>query len=151
MSSNEGRMSGNEERARILRMVSEGSISPAEAEDLLSAIEPEPRGDADNTPPTARGVRTVTMPAAPRSPASPASRRNLVIQVTEEGKSRVNVRVPLSLAQAASRFIPRQAHVYLNEREINLEQMIHDLSTADGENTLVEVTDADSYVRIAVE
>lgn len=148
MSSNEGRMSSNEERARILRMVSEGSISPAEAEDLLSAIESNPQGESGDSGTTARGVRTVNMPAAPRSVAS---RRSLVIQVTEEGKSKVNVRVPLSLAQAASRFIPRQAHVYLNEREINLEQMIHDLSTADGENTLVEVTDAESYVRIAVE
>ncbi len=29
----------NEERARILRMVAEGKISPVEAEDLLSALD----------------------------------------------------------------------------------------------------------------
>ena len=123
-------MNGNaEERARILHMVSEGQLTPSEAEDLLAALD---------TPP-ARETQAVAMASPPR-PLPPSS-RTLVI----------NMRIPLGLARAASRFIPRQAHLHLAEHHINLEQLLDSLGSVGGNGTLMEVRDGDDTVLIAVE
>ena len=52
----------NEERARILRMVAEGKVTPAEAEDLLAALDAAPDAGAQSTgssaPTTATSIST---------------------------------------------------------------------------------------------
>lgn len=138
---------GNEERARILRMVAEGKVSPAEGEDLLAALEPAPRAESRPTSP---------MPPMPPAPPLPPTirtgrRRTLVIHISEGGNSKVNVRIPLGLARAASKFIPRQAQAYLNEREINLEELLEGLGGADNDGTMIAIDDGEDKVRIAVE
>jgi hypothetical protein len=141
-------MNLSEERGRILRMVASGEISPAEAEDLLSALEP-PR-QSENRPFGAPGN-----PPPPPPQQAPMMRRNdgrnLVIQVTEGNENKVNVRIPLGLARAASKFIPRNAKEYLAEYDMNIDQLVESLAGAEGGNTLVEVEDGDNHVRIAVE
>jgi hypothetical protein len=141
-------MNLSEERGRILRMVASGEISPAEAEDLLSALEP-PR-QSENRPFGAPGN-----PPPPPPQQTPMMRRNdgrnLVIQVTEGAENKVNVRIPLGLARAASKFIPRNAKEYLAEYDMNIDQLVESLAAAEGSNTLVEVEDGDNHVRIAVE
>lgn len=134
----------NEERARILRMVSEGTVSPAEAEDLLAALETTQRAESRPTPPVP--------PVAPLAPAltRTSRRRSLVIQVKEQGQSTVNVRVPLTLARAARKFIPQSAQAYLNEHEISLDDIIAGVG-ADDDGTMIEVVDGENRVRIAVE
>ncbi len=92
----------SEERARILRMVANGKLSAEEAAELLEALEPAPRTEA----------RTASL-VEPLPVASPTGARTLVINITEGGDSKVNVRIPLGLARAAGRFIPRQAQEYL--------------------------------------
>ena len=146
----------NEERARILRMVAEGKVTPAEAEDLLAALDAAPDAGARSTGPSATfGPGTMrTMPAPPVPPGPPGSRkqrRSLVIQVKEGGDSKVNVRIPLSLARAAGRFIPRRAQQQLTAYNIDLEELLSGLSDAEGDGTLVEVKDGKDEVRIAVE
>ena len=126
----------DDEQGRILRMVAEGTITPAEASDLLSALEHQRR------PPAPQPVATVV---------KTASTRNLSIQIIEGNNTKVNVRIPLALARAAGRFIPRQAQAYLEERDISIEAILQGLQAEDGENTLLEVNDGDSFVRIAVE
>ncbi|HZS86323.1 MAG TPA: hypothetical protein VFE42_02395 [Chloroflexota bacterium] len=142
-------MNLSEERGRILRMVAAGEISPAEAEDLLSALEP-PR-QSENRPFGAPG----NPPPPPPPPQAPMMRRNegrsLIIQVTEGNEDKVNVRIPLGLARAASKFIPRRAKEYLEEYDMNIDQLVESLTGAEGSNTLVEVQDGDDHVRIAVE
>src|SRR5437868_9584518 len=100
----------NEERARILRMVAEGKVTPAQAEDLLAALDAAPDAGARSMGPSAT-FGPGSMPASP-VPGPPRIRkqpRSLVIQVKEGGDSKVNVRIPLSLARAAGKFIPRHA------------------------------------------
>jgi hypothetical protein len=143
----------NEERARILRMVAEGKVTPAEAEDLLAALDVAPDAGARSTGSSAT-FGPGSMPAPPAPPGLPGIRkqpRSLVIQVKEGGDSKVNVRIPLSLARAAGRFIPRRAQQQLATYNIDLEEILSGLSDAKGDGTLVEVKDGKDEVRIAVE
>ena len=140
----------NEERARILRMVAEGKVTPAEAEDLLAALDAAPDAGARSTGPSAT-FGPGSMPAPPVLPGIRKQRRSLVIQVKEGGDSKVNVRIPLSLARAAGKFIPRRAQQQLAAYNIDLEELLSGLSDAEGDGTLVEVKDGKDEVRIAVE
>jgi hypothetical protein len=129
-----------EERARILEMVAAGTISPAQASDLLAALEPPSAAVAAQRPPTVL--------AAPKQ----SQRRYLVIEIIANGgETHVNLRIPLGLARAISRFIPRQAQKHLNEYEINLEDLLEGVGAAEETGTLLEVVDGDDHVRIAVE
>jgi hypothetical protein len=91
------------------------------------------------------------MPAPPVPPGIRKQRRSLVIQVKEGGDSKVNVRIPLSLARAAGKFIPRHAQQHLAAYNIDLEELLSGLRDAEGDGTLVEVKDGKDEVRIAVE
>jgi hypothetical protein len=143
-------MNLSEERGRILRMVAAGEISPAEAEDLLSALEPPRQSENRSFP-----FNAPANPAPPSPPQPPMLRRtqgrSLVIHITEGDKTMVDVRIPLGLARAASKFIPRKAKEYLEDYDMNVEQLVESLVSADGSDTLVEIQDGEDHVRIAVE
>ena len=143
----------NDERARILRMVAEGKVTPAEAEDLLAALDAAPEAGARSMGPSATfGPGSMPAPLVPPAPPrNKTPRRSLVIQVKEGGDSKVNVRIPLSLARAAGKFIPRHAQKHLATYNIDLEEILSGLSDAEGDGTLVEVKDGKDEVRIAVE
>jgi len=131
----------NEEQARILQMVANGQISPAEAGDLLSALEPPP--PRPNPPPA--------FALSPNLSTRSRSSRSLTIQVLEGERSKVNVRIPLGLARAAERFLPRQAQQYLREQGIELGEMLDSVQGNEEPTTLLEVEDGDTRVRIAIE
>lgn len=144
-------MSINDERARILRLVASGDISPAEAEDLLSALEPSRQAESRPLNPSGNLVPPMA-PIPPMPPALPRrGNRSLVIHITEGDDTKVNVRIPLGLARAAGKFVPRRAQQYLDNYEINLDQLLESLTTMEGSDTLVEITDGDDQIRIAVE
>jgi len=137
----------NDERDRILRLVAAGSITPAEAGDLLSALDearPAPRPAPHDASRTGTGMPapSALLTSAPRS---------LVIQITEDNEDKVNLRIPLGLVRAAGRFIPRQAQARLNDYDIDLDHLLHEMHTADGACTLIEIQDGADHVRIAVE
>jgi hypothetical protein len=133
----------NDERARILRMVAEGKITAEEAGDLLEAIEP-PRPDMPGPQ---------LHPAAPLPPPapSPSSRRSLVIHITDGSQTKVDLRIPLGLARAASRFIPRQAQEQLDEYDINIKDLLEDLGNTLAVGPLIDIQDDATKVLIAVE
>src|SRR5205085_2882013 len=82
----------NEERARILRMVAEGKVTPAEAEDLLAALDAAPEASARLTGPSATfGPRSMPVPPVPvpGPPGFGRRRRSLVIQGKEGGDAEV--------------------------------------------------------------
>jgi hypothetical protein len=133
----------DEERARILRMVAEGKLSPEEAADLLEAIKPEPVPEPGRSPGTWN-------PGAYSLGAPRRRTRHLIINVKEGGENKVNVRIPLSLTRAAGKFIPRQAQGYLSKYDINLEDFLDEVGQADG-GTILEVKDGENKVLIAVE
>jgi hypothetical protein len=140
----------DEERARILRMVSEGKLSPEEAADLLEALQPQRQTASEGA-----SWSVVGPGGSARLHAGPAQfgrkrPRILVIHVKEGGENKVNVRIPLGLTKAAGKFIPRQAQQYLGKYEINLQEFLDDLVDADS-GTLLEVRDGENKVLIAVE
>jgi hypothetical protein len=144
-----------EERARILRMVAEGKVSPVEAEDLLAALEPAPRaatGASSAAVPGAAFSRRDAPSTALEGSVMPRSfaRRNLVVRVGGGG-SKVNLRIPLGLARAAGRFLPRQAQEALSNYSIDLERILESVANGPEEGTLLEVQDGDEHVLIAVE
>ncbi len=132
----------NEEQSRILQMVAGGQISPAEAGDLLAALE--------MSSPPQRSIPKFTPPPSTYT-ARPISARCLTIQVMEGEHSKVNVRIPLGLARAAERFLPRQAQQYLREQGIELGEMLEGVQGNEDSTTLLEVEDDDKRVRIAIE
>lgn len=145
---------GDEERARILRMVAEGKLSPEEAASLLEAVEvePEPQNSrsadqeyADYSGPSDREVRIRGREGRRARPP-----RAVVIQIKENGENKVNIRIPLGLARAAKKFIPRQAQNYLSSYEIDLQEFLDGANDMEG-GTLLEVKDGENRVLIAVE
>jgi hypothetical protein len=130
----------SEERARILRMVANGKLSAEEAAELLEALEPASRTEARSA-----------LPAESMPVSSPTGPRTLVINITEGGDSKVNVRIPLGLARAAGRFIPRQAQEYLEDHGIDLKQILSEQITGWAKGPLIEVQDEKDHVLIAVE
>ncbi|MGI8825788.1 MAG: SHOCT-like domain-containing protein [Chloroflexota bacterium] len=144
----------SEEQARILRMVSEGKISAGEGAGLLDALQPEGPPEQSMHPQVQSQVRHGgafhTVPG-PMPPSPELSRRSLVIHISEGGDSKVNVRIPLGLARAAGRFIPRQAQEYLDNYGIDLKELLNDLGNSLVEGPLIEIDDDEDSVRIAVE
>jgi hypothetical protein len=135
-----------EERTRILNLVAAGQISPAEAGDLLAALDTQPR---PAPPPPLMPLPPAPVPTI--SQMRPVIARNLVIRIVDEGDAKVNVRIPLSLARAAGRFLPRQAKAALKEYEIDLDHILEEISGDTGSGALVEVQDDDTHVFIGVE
>jgi len=131
----------NEERSRILRMVSEGTISPEEATGLLEALEPVEE----------RQVTPRTMTAVMEHAAARRRARTLSIQINDGSDTHVNVRIPLTLARAAGKFIPREAQARLSEYGLSLDQLLDDLGPDGGDGAIIEIHDHDEHVRIAVD
>jgi len=88
----------SEERKRILKMLADGAISAAEAEQLLDSL-----GNCAGTQPTA----TIVTPV----------KKARYLYVTVTGNDSVDIRVPLGLVRAGMRLtslIPPQAMEHIN-------------------------------------
>jgi hypothetical protein len=84
----------SDELEALLRLVAEGRLTPEEAAPLVAALTERPAVPANPTPAPVAG-RVVD--AAPRQ---------LRIRVEEQGRTVVNLRVPLSVAESALRMVP---------------------------------------------
>ena len=144
-----------EERQRILRMLSEGKISVAEAESLLDAVEPT----AGDVPAVESGEAT-----GPVKPRRPKYLRIQVEDLNEEGRGeRVNIRVPLALLRAGlklSNLMPKDAlqkvHDVIDEKGIKLDLTDDKSGTADElihhlAELTVDVDDRGERVRVFCE
>lgn len=87
-------MAMNEERLKVLKMIQEGKLTPDEGLQLLEALDEAPRPDGPEIP-TAKT-------AGPTEQTAPARGRWFRVRVTDtnSGKSRANVRLPLSMVNA---------------------------------------------------
>lgn len=96
-----------DELSTILRLVSDGTLSPEEAAPIIEALSRAPGGS------TQSGLQPGGHPEhghrreAP-SGAAPADdrRRQMRIRVLEQGRQVVNMRIPLAFADAALRMVP---------------------------------------------
>ena len=87
-------MATSEERMKILKMVQDGKITAAQAAELLKALENR------TTPPGGSGAPGQAVP--PGQQAAPTRGRWFRVRITDTdtGKTRVNVRMPLSVVTA---------------------------------------------------
>jgi hypothetical protein len=138
-------------------MVAEGKLSPEEAAGLLEAVEPQPEPQASEYSDSPEGEYAgfggrSESDVRIRGREGRRSRppRAVVIQIKENGENKVNIRIPLGLARAAKKFIPRQAQNYLAAYEIDLQEFLDGANDMEG-GTLLEVKDGENRVLIAVE
>ncbi len=124
-----------EEMKRILKMVEEKKITAEEGEKLLEALQPE---------------ETTKMMGEGRG----HSPRFLKIRVIEEGKTKVNVNLPISLVDVglkiASKIGPQYAEELKGLKDIDFEE----IATAIKEGVqgkLVDIQDGDTSVEIYAE
>lgn len=125
----------SQEKARILKMVEEGKISSEEAVKLLEALEVVPEEPVGMVP-----------SAKPRR-----FMRFLKLRVYEGNleKPKVNISVPVGLLKLAMKFIPEDARAQINDKDIDLDEILQ----AVDENTqgkLLEVDDADDKTRVEI-
>lgn len=110
---------------KILALVAEGKLTAEEADEILSAM----AGAAGN---------------AAEPPQTPAKTTHLRIEVTDGGRSVVNLRVPLNVAGWASNFLPG-----ISEQDAD---RIRGAVSTGSRGTILDVTDNDgSRVRITSE
>lgn len=141
----------NEERKMILQMLYEGAISVEEAENLLNTL-------SENEPP----AEAVAMMPVPPS----FSPKRIIVRVVENGKSKVNVKVPFSLVRVGlklgqtfsslgSKYVqnsPEARDAMEILKNIDLDELLSSIS--DGEitlpYTLVEVDDEEKATHVVV-
>jgi hypothetical protein len=129
-------MASTEERMRILMMVQEGKISAAEGARLIEALE-----DINDNP---------TPPSSPSSVSVSSGKKPRYLRVlvtdTDTGKTRVNVRLPVSLINSGlkmgARFAPEieglnmeDLNAWMNSGEVG--QIVDIFDEDDGEHVEV--------------
>jgi polyhydroxyalkanoate synthesis regulator phasin len=127
-------MKMNEERKRILEMLSEGKINADEAERLLSALSQE---SESNQGVVNQGV-VGNKPRYLRVMVEPGQESN--------NKDRVNIRIPIKLIRAGLRlasFIPKDAQVKVNEalHEKGIEKDFTNIKPEDIDEILAQIND----------
>lgn len=91
----------------VLRLVAEGRLSADEAAPILAALEARTPGSAGSAAASGPG-RIQTGPVRDDAPDAGADRtpRSIRIEVREEGRSVVNLRLPISLGRFALDRVP---------------------------------------------
>lgn len=118
---------------RVLRLIAEGRLTAAEAAPILDALESRPEADGAGT--AVRDEVTTERPGAPG--------KVLRVQVTEDGRAVINLRIPLSLGRAAISQVPG-----LSE---STSDRIREAIEAGVKGSILEVDDAGDGVRISIE
>lgn len=129
-------MASTEERMRILMMIQEGKVSAAEGARLIEALEEISDGPTSPVPPSSIGVSIGKKPRYLR----------VLVTDTDTGKTRVNVRLPVSLINSGlkmgARFAPEiegldleDLNAWMNSGEIG--QIVDIFDEDDGEHVEV--------------
>ncbi|HEY7131662.1 MAG TPA: hypothetical protein VH440_05385 [Candidatus Limnocylindrales bacterium] len=120
---------------RVLELVAEGRLTAAEAAPILDAL-----GAANDAIADAEAILSNAPTDAPGTPGSP---RAIRIEVTDEGRQVVNLRIPVSLGRMALDRVPGLSSASVESIRRAL---------ADGRTgTLLRVDDDGDGVRIAIE
>jgi hypothetical protein len=96
-----------DELSTILRLVSDGTLSPEEAAPIIEALSRAPGGSTPSgLQPGGRPERGPGEGSASSAAGTEESRRQMRIRVLERGRQVVNMRIPLPFAEAALRMVP---------------------------------------------
>ncbi len=131
----------SEERLRILEMVAEGKLTTDEADELLGAMEPAPQ-------PPARAA--FTPPPLPLRPA-PAPQRYLAVRIMEGDEPKVNVRIPMSLASGAAKWLGNLTEQVQSSFDLNVKDLVESLGEAPSDGTVIDLHDGGTTVWIGIE
>ena len=123
-----------EERLRILEMVAEGKISVEEADQLMETM------DLSDNKYHGKSQKT-----------TPKKSKSLKILVQEGGKEKVNLSIPLSLAQAFTGFMPENARAKLEDKNINISELLENLENENGDGKLIDIDEGNEHVEIRIE
>ncbi len=122
-----------DEITTVLRLVSEGKLSPEEAAPIIEAL------GRQSAPPPSPGV----LADAARPPGAPGKGRRVRIQVSEHGRRVIDFRVPLAFAAMAARSVPGipASYAELIEQAVETDQVgaIVDAEDDDGDSILISV------------
>jgi hypothetical protein len=94
-----------DELATVLRLVSEGALSPEEAAPIIEALSRPAVGAHSNPPPDREAQRGYELETRAEAPVQ-RDARQLRIRVTERGRQVVNLRIPMAFADTALRVVP---------------------------------------------
>jgi hypothetical protein len=116
------------ERTRILGMLRDGKLSVEEADRLLRAL-----GADRDRPDAARG-------------------RTLRVRISSHRGERVNVAVPLALAEMVLRFLPKNLHFVTQGQEVDIADLVRGIGGSDAVGTIVDVRDPrGDHIEVIVE
>lgn len=118
----------SEEKKQVLRMLQDGKVSIDEAMKLLDAID---EGKGGQSSPNRSG-------------------KMLRVRIDEEGKTKVNVNIPLSLAKWALKLIPANARHELVDQHIDLDEVLSSI-TESTIGKIVDIQDDETKVEVFVE
>ena len=121
----------SDELATILRLVADGRLTPAEAAPIVAALTER------------QGAAATAATAAGAAPEPGMKARQLRIRVEEHGRSVVNLRVPLAVAETALRMVPGLAGEHASQVRAALEGgaigPILDVEDPDGDAVLISL------------
>lgn len=95
----------SEEKKLILEMLKDGKISVEEAEQLLEKTNP--------------GEQLVETTKSEK----PNSKKFLRVRVTEDGKAKANVNIPIALAEVGLNLVPKEK-LKVDGKQINMDQIL---------------------------
>ena len=121
----------SEEKRMILEMVKEGKITVEEAERLLEKAAP---GESLH---------------GPTQVAKPNSRKFLRIRVTEDGKHKANINIPIALAEVGLNLIPKDK-LKVEGKEINMTQNLKLIEEGTGTSRSCLFTIPEKFVLVVV-
>ncbi len=125
-----------EELATVLRLVSEGKLTPEEAAPIIKAL------TRSSAPPPGETPGPSTTPGPGFGKGATRGRR-VRIQVSERGRRVVDVRVPLAFAAMAAKMVPGipESYATLIRQAVESDQVgpIVDAEDEDGDAILISV------------
>ncbi|MFO7814434.1 MAG: hypothetical protein R6V14_01620 [Halanaerobiales bacterium] len=122
----------SEERLQILEMLEKGTIDAEEANKLLSTLE---KRDTAFKKPEISGKKP----------------RYIKILVEENGEEKVNISIPMLLAKTALKIMPKKAKAQMNEKDVNLDELLSAIDDKSSTGKLVDINDDGDHVSISLE
>jgi hypothetical protein len=136
----------SEEGRQVLDLLAQGKIDAEQAYRLLRALGDVP-GDRPPGPPS-----TAWTPEPPGPPGAPSGARGRVlrIRVSEHGKQKVNVAIPLAIARIGKMKLGGSGFVraHLAKFGLDLDELLKEVESA---GRIVDINDDEDRVEIFVE
>lgn len=145
----------SEERDMILQMVAEGKVSTGEAADLLDALDSAREQDETEWSREARDEARQERDERRRERDARRGRgiydRGLLIDVRDGDETRTHVHIPLAMAAAAGKFIPKKAREYFEQYGIDLTELVESVSSdLARRGEIVNVVDGETRVQVSI-